>query len=294
MPQGTPWQHVPFEHLCDLVEAGLELTGDAHLGLRLRLELDPRAGGILILLLLSCPDVRSAVKRMVRYQHVLYDAHRIEPEDHERRLVVVMPGPERPALAQLRAWMLADIVDGVRTMTGQALRPEAITIEGPAPADVAPLTRALDAPIAFDAPRTTITFDEAALRTKLRHANSMFLDALEHEARQLAAALPRRRSWVERARGALEDELPREPTLESAAARLRVSPRTLQRRLAAEGTHVAELLSGIRRERAARLLREGRDIAEVAYLLGYASSASFHRAFRAWFGTTPAAWRDEG
>lgn len=292
LPRGTPWRRVPFETLCDLVEAGLEQTRDPHLGLKLRLELDPRLGGLLILLLYACPDLRGAIERLVRYQHLLFDAHRIDVEGD--RVILTVPGPDRPALPHLRVWALADVVGSLEPLTGAPGRPLEVTLSHPAPADVAPLERVFECPIVFGAPRDTLLLDPATLSRRLRHANEVFRTALEHEAQALAAAFPRRRSWSERARGALEDELPREPTLESAAARLRVSPRTLQRRLAAEGTSVGDLLGALRRELAARYLREGREIAEVAHRLGYASPASFHRAFRAWYGTTPAAYRARG
>src|SRR5687768_8546144 len=92
-PRGAPWRRVPFDALCELVEAGLELTRDPHLGLRLSLEFDARRGGVVLLLMLACKDVRSAALRMARYQRILFDAHRIELEDHERRLVMHVPGP---------------------------------------------------------------------------------------------------------------------------------------------------------------------------------------------------------
>lgn len=282
---------MPFELLCELVEAGLEQTRNPHLGLELSLELDPRQGGLLFLLMLACPDVRGAARRFARYQHILVDAHRMDLEDEDRRIVLSVPGKERPALPQLRAWALLDALRGVDTLTGLRNRPVEVTFEHPAPADVGRLERAFRCTPVFGAPRTTLAFDEATLSAKLRHADEMFREALEHEARLLAAAVPLRRSWADRARAALADELPREPTLESTAARLRVSPRTLQRRLAGEGTSVAELLAALRRELAARYLREGRDIAEVAFLTGYTSPESFHRAFRGWYGTTPSAFR---
>ena len=53
------------------------------------------------------------------------------------------------------------------------------------------------------------------------------------------------------------------------------------------------MLTAVRRDRAQRLLADPRITqAEVAFLLGYRDQASFHRAFRRWFGTTPAAFRD--
>lgn len=70
--------------------------------------------------------------------------------------------------------------------------------------------------------------------------------------------------------------------------RLGVSVRTLQRRLAADGTSFQALMRQARRQMATRYLREGRHtIKEVAYLLGFTDLSNFARTCRDWFGVTP-------
>jgi AraC-like DNA-binding protein len=82
------------------------------------------------------------------------------------------------------------------------------------------------------------------------------------------------------------------PALGTIAASLHVTPRTLIRRLQRRGTCYKQLLEGVRRDYACRLLRDARlTVADVGERLGYREPANFGRAFRGWFGTTPAAWR---
>ncbi|MFG2723305.1 AraC family transcriptional regulator [Streptomyces sp. NPDC048416] len=85
---------------------------------------------------------------------------------------------------------------------------------------------------------------------------------------------------------------PRLPTLDETAARLAMSPATLRRRLAREGTSFQQLKDAVRRDAAIAGLAEGREpIAEIAARLGFSEDTSFHRAFRRWTGTTPGAYR---
>lgn len=82
--------------------------------------------------------------------------------------------------------------------------------------------------------------------------------------------------------------------LADVAVELRMSERTLQRRITEEGTTFRELLVGARQELGRQLLTESEaTIDEVAYLLGYQDTSSFHRAFREWEGVTPARWRQQ-
>ncbi|GAB5894775.1 AraC family transcriptional regulator [Mycolicibacterium mageritense] len=72
-----------------------------------------------------------------------------------------------------------------------------------------------------------------------------------------------------------------------------IHPKTLQRRLVAEGTTFAELVDRTRRELAHRLL-VGTDlpVSQVSRQLGYAEHSVFTRACKRWFGMTPTAYRN--
>ena len=76
------------------------------------------------------------------------------------------------------------------------------------------------------------------------------------------------------------------------ARRLHLSERTLQRRLADEGSSYQQLLNDTRRQLAERYLRDGQLAAtEIALLLGYSEPSVFFRAFRQWTGLTPGEYR---
>ncbi|WP_328404181.1 AraC family transcriptional regulator [Streptomyces sp. NBC_00390] len=69
-------------------------------------------------------------------------------------------------------------------------------------------------------------------------------------------------------------------------------PRTLQRRLVAEGIQFQDILDRERRDLAAHYLADPMlQLSQIASLLGYAEQASLNRSFRRWFGTTPARYR---
>ncbi|WP_198521916.1 helix-turn-helix domain-containing protein [Sagittula sp. P11] len=70
-------------------------------------------------------------------------------------------------------------------------------------------------------------------------------------------------------------------TLDRVAAALHLGPRTLQRRLAAEGTSLRALLDQVRHARATRLLAQpGPQVGLVAQLLGYTDPTAFRQAWR--------------
>lgn len=81
-------------------------------------------------------------------------------------------------------------------------------------------------------------------------------------------------------------------TLETVAHALRISPRTLQRRLADAGTTFAERRALILRHRAQVLLAsDDVPIETIAERLGYSTRSAFERAFFRWTGQTPHAAR---
>jgi AraC-like DNA-binding protein len=87
-------------------------------------------------------------------------------------------------------------------------------------------------------------------------------------------------------------EADHERSLVNIARILRLSPRSLQRALQAEGRSFSELLEMARFEEARRLLSfTDMTIADVAAFLGYGYAPNFTRAFHEWAGTGPAEFR---
>ncbi|MDX1516030.1 MAG: helix-turn-helix transcriptional regulator [Woeseiaceae bacterium] len=85
-----------------------------------------------------------------------------------------------------------------------------------------------------------------------------------------------------------------EANADAACRALKLSRRTLQRRLKAERTSFQKVLKEVRRELSVRYLRDGRLKAlEVAMLLGYSNFSSFTTAFKSWYNMPPAAYREK-
>jgi AraC-like DNA-binding protein len=82
------------------------------------------------------------------------------------------------------------------------------------------------------------------------------------------------------------------PQLDDIANSLYMSPRTLIRKLAVQGSGYRELLEGYQKETACKLLGQARySVSEIATRLGYNDAANFGRAFRRWFGVAPGQYR---
>lgn len=84
-----------------------------------------------------------------------------------------------------------------------------------------------------------------------------------------------------------------EANADAACRRLKLSRRTLQRRLKAERTSFQQVLQEVRADLAVRYLSDKRlKSLEVAMLLGYSNFSSFTTAFKSWYDLPPAKYRE--
>jgi AraC-like DNA-binding protein len=73
---------------------------------------------------------------------------------------------------------------------------------------------------------------------------------------------------------------------------MNMTPRTLIRRLEADGTSFQAIKDALRRDMAIRDLQAGRKSVEaIALDVGFSSSANFYKAFQRWTGSTPGSYR---
>jgi AraC-like DNA-binding protein len=147
--------------------------------------------------------------------------------------------------------------------------------------------------IKLGAKHNLLVFDAADLERPFVTHNA---DVLAIVAPQLEAELAKQRdaaSFRDQVKAALKKGLAgQRPELRTVARELRVSTRTLQRRLGSEDVTFQQLVSEARRELARHYLRHSSlELVETAYLLGYEDANSFFRAFQQWEGTSPGAFR---
>jgi AraC-like DNA-binding protein len=82
------------------------------------------------------------------------------------------------------------------------------------------------------------------------------------------------------------------PSIASTAARIVISVRTMQRRLAEAGVKYSDLVDRVRFEQACRYLKNPQiPLGKVSVRLGYRDPSSFSRAFARWAGMAPRRYR---
>lgn len=174
---------------------------------------------------------------------------------------------------------------------------------GTSPVDAVALPHALgkDAPLARALFGCDVRGNEprASLRIPLRYLDAS-LPSADPEAfaiaeRQCREELARRDASVlfaDRVRALLQGPLLASADAAVCARLLALGLRSLERRLAAEGTGFRAIVDAARRARAEALLTEGATVDATASAIGYGDVANFRRAFRRWTGMSPAAWRE--
>lgn len=179
---------------------------------------------------------------------------------------------------------LAVITAQLRYATATALSPRRVSFVHRAPRRQTGYTEAFgSARLGFGAEADSITLHRSDLERPLATADP----ALAAIMLRTAASLPVPRTVEESAvpglREAIIDQLPDgRPSLATAARRLAVSPRTLQRRLGESGTTWRTELDAVRREQADSLDKAGSGSAQRAARLGFAESRSLRRARNRW------------
>lgn len=134
-----------------------------------------------------------------------------------------------------------------------------------------------------------VTFSAADATRPFLTSNDGLWSVFEPELHRRLADLQGPVTTARRIRAALLEGLPSGLcSMEAIATKLSLSTRTLQRRVAAEGTSFQNILNETRLALAHHYLEQSRlPSAEIAFLLGFDEPNSFYRAFKSWTGRTP-------
>lgn len=271
------------------------LTDDATFGLRLGGDVAPEHYDIASVAALHSATLGEALQKVARYKRLVCPEELMLVEDGDSvRLHTRWIMAEGHAPTLLIDAMFASITTLFRRGTGLAIQPRAIELtrrRDPA----SPLPGHFACPVHFDAPLDVLVFDRALMRQPF----------ITYNQDMLALLLPGLEAELAKTRE--ESDLPAQvmailgrsmrgqrPSVNSVAAELYVSPRTLQRRLQQHGYSYQQLLDKTRHRTACQLLADtDLEPGEIAFVLGFEELNSFSRAFMQWEALTPNRWRTQ-
>jgi len=289
-----PDSRFPTEKVSLLWELAVARSGNPTIGLAKSNIVRPASFDVVAYTMMSSPHLLGILESLNRYVGIVSDAASIviSEDDEGYRMILELFGGGRPVPRQRFEFDLMTILSFCRWVTNRDLRPLALELRFPPPADLRPYQDAFQCPLRFNAAANALLFARADVLAPLPTAHPLLAEVHQRFANKRLQRLDHLQT-SSRARAAIIRRLPAgEPRRTEVAAVLEISERVLQRRLQTEGTSFQRLLDDTRRELAQQYLGQTDvSLADATYLLGFSDRSSFFRACRRWFGTSPRRYR---
>jgi AraC-like DNA-binding protein len=288
-------RRISFADYDALLARAVDLVDDPAMGVRSARFFHPSYLGALGHACMASSCLRDAMHRVARLRRMFNEQIQLEVRElrDSVRLVYRMVQPfSVPDL--LGDAHVANLLQLCRMNYGPTLRPLEVTLTLPAPADPAPWIEHYGPVVRFGQDENSFSISAKDADGPLTGSNPELVAIHEEVIERYLLKLDRD-NIVNRLRLGLMDQLPSgRVTEDDMAGRLNMSKRTLHRKLRENSQTFRLMLTQVRQDLARRYIRE-RDfsITEIAFLLGYADTSAFSRAFRSWFGRSPSKARNE-
>lgn len=294
-----PDDRVPGSHMERLWQVAIARTGDPLVGVHMSEAFHPAALDILGYVVLTCRTVGDVLEALVRYAALLNDGLRVElSHDGPRTIVMlhIVSSHRENALERTSSQAIDSMWIGLakqlRIIARQPVVPLEVWFRHDTDDD-SEYHRLLGAPVKFGMRDDRFILARSDVSQPLPSANPALFAVFEQHAEQLLNDLGDRQTVVGRVSQIIAERLRgRVPPIGEVASEMAMSARNLQRALQAEARTFQQVLDDVRSALARRYLADASNsVSQVAFLLGFSEAAAFHRAFKRWTGTTPAAAR---
>ncbi len=289
----APDEQMPVSRYFDVWRRTMALVDDPAFPLRAAAAFQLEDHEVFGFLALSCETLGQAYDRTAAYRGLYCVGARWElsVEPDVTRLVWY-PWPGDPVDTGFRAAMdyaVADMEKAIRRLGRGNPRPAAVHLVHAAPRDPSPFERYYGVMPTFGSRLYELVYPKGLRDMPVATFNSRLRDYFDQECRRIIESRAPGQSMVEQVRRVLVAAMDGgDVSQESVAKKLGLSSRSMQRRLAEEGTRYNDVLADIRAEFAKRYLARGSvSASEVAYLLGFTEPPAFFKAFKRWTGMTP-------
>ncbi len=290
-----PHFSVPLPAIITLIERARKLTGEPALGFYLGLQMSISAHGYLGFAAMSAPTLRDALTLACLYAPIRTTSLVLHLDVSPTTAALVID--EQVDLGSARDVLLLSLLVGIwrigNTLLGREVTESVLDVTFPEP-DYYARFRRMNPRVRFARDANRLVFDASLLDARLVSADPAALRLAQEQCERMLESVGSGSPVVEHVRRLVLRRHAGVRSFEELAAAVRVSPRTLRRRLADARVSFSTLLDEARRDRALLLLRSrGVSTKDVAERVGYSNVANFMRAFRRWTGQTPADYRRE-
>jgi AraC-like DNA-binding protein len=281
---------IPFTDWWHALEVIAKVYNKPYIGLEVGAYIQPSHCGVLGYLSLSCEYLAEALQRFERFQRLLYEGNEAFTQVEGDLVTFSWPFDYGYSTRESDETLISSLASYVRMLVADmTLSPVGIGFVHPTPDDMAPYQRLLGCDVEFGCKNTYISFPISMLTLKVEKADPALRALLDQQADALLDVLPNGDHFEQQlykyVLRAMQDG---KPTIEEVARYMKMSARTLHRRLDERKLIFKEMLVKTREQLAKQYLKEGRlTLSEIALLLGYSEQSAFSRAFKQWVGETP-------
>lgn len=289
-----PVESYSAHHEALLVRHACDAVGDITFGARAGLEFQTTTSVTAYISKYS-RDLRQVVENTIRFHRIIDPALTFCLRDtgNAASFEVDWTDPSYARYHRRTEFLMFAAIARMRALTQVKLYPLEMRFQHEIGHHTADFEAICGFPVSFGAERMEIILPLSALDTAIpTYDPSLRAHLLEYGDRLLAERrLPRQKTRA-KVEGLITNTLPgRILQADEAAAHLALSPRTLARRLADEGTSYREIVEDLRCDLAQTFLKNGMALSEISYALGYADQAAFSTAFKRWTGQAPSRFR---
>jgi AraC-like DNA-binding protein len=286
-----------FRDYCQFFRNAREQTGQADIGLVLgRVNQLANMHGPVSTVLFQSSDIEDCLHLLERFTPLRLIILRIEWVEDENHIGLKVEFRESAGdiHVPVAETLLLSVAGVISAVSQGNVHPSRIELNYPRPAYAYQYQEAFKVPsFHFSRPHmcVLVSREDVTYRTGTDTDPSIRASAIKR-CEELLRGILGSQSTSERIRQIFADNPGHLWTLKAMARHLNMSDRTLQRRLAEEGTRYQLLHNEWLMGEARQLLREKNlSIESIALLLGYSDVSNFRCACRRWFGTSPNEYR---